>query len=188
MKPLLLALLRALGRCRCRLGGARLGRGVLVHGWPRVRARRGGRILIGDRVTINSAGWSNPFNAHPATLYAGPGALLELLPGAGISGCQIIAHHHIRIGSDTLVGAGTLVCDSDMHGLPLARGGPPATAPVTIGNHVFLGARSIVLKGVTIGDHAVVAAGSIVTRNVPPHALAAGQPARTIRQLDHPER
>ena len=188
MKPLLLALLRALGRCRCRLGGARLGRGVLVHGWPRVRARCGGRILIGDRVTINSARWSNPFNSQPATLYAGPGALLELLPDAGLSGCQIIAHHHIRIGAGTLVGAATLVCDSDMHGLPLARGGPPATAPVTIGNHVFLGARSIVLKGVTIGDGAVVAAGSIVTRNVPPHALAAGQPARTIRQLDHPER
>ena len=57
-------------------------------------------------------------------------------------------------------------------------------AAIAIGPHSWLGARVIVLKGVTIGAGAIVGAGSVVTRDVPPRTLAAGSPARVIRQLD----
>ena len=51
----------------------------------------------------------------------------------------------------------------------------------TIGNDVWIGSNSVVLGGVSIGDGAVVGAGSVVTRNVPPYAIVAGNPARILR-------
>lgn len=53
--------------------------------------------------------------------------------------------------------------------------------PITIGNDVWIGARAIIMDGVTIGNGAVIAAGSIVTKDVPPYAIVAGVPARTLR-------
>jgi virginiamycin A acetyltransferase len=53
--------------------------------------------------------------------------------------------------------------------------------PLTIGNDVWLGFRSILLPGVKIGDGAIIAAGAIVTKYVPPYAVVAGCPARVIR-------
>ena len=54
--------------------------------------------------------------------------------------------------------------------------------PVRIGNHVWIGENSMVLKGVAIGDGAVVAASSVVTRDVPPRCLVAGAPAKVVRE------
>lgn len=56
--------------------------------------------------------------------------------------------------------------------------------PITIENGVWLGAGVIVLPGVTIGEGTMVGAGSVVTKSLPPYVLAAGNPARVIRQLD----
>ncbi|PXY31834.1 acyltransferase [Prauserella muralis] len=53
-------------------------------------------------------------------------------------------------------------------------------APVTIGDHVFLGANAVVLMGVTIGESAVVGAGAVVTRDVAPRTVVAGVPAREV--------
>jgi acetyltransferase-like isoleucine patch superfamily enzyme len=52
--------------------------------------------------------------------------------------------------------------------------------PVAIHDHVWIGARAIILPGVTIGEGAVVGAGSIVTKNVPPYTIVAGNPARQV--------
>ena len=54
--------------------------------------------------------------------------------------------------------------------------------PVVIGNHVWIAAGAMILKGVTIGDGAVIAAGAVVTKDVPAYCLAAGVPARVIRE------
>lgn len=59
--------------------------------------------------------------------------------------------------------------------------------PVTIGNDVWIGGRAIILSGVTIGDGAVVGAGAVVSRDVPPYAIAAGNPARVVRYRFSPE-
>lgn len=53
---------------------------------------------------------------------------------------------------------------------------------VVIGNHVWLGANSIILSGVTIGEHVIVAAGAVVTKNVEPFSVVAGVPAKTIKK------
>ncbi len=56
-------------------------------------------------------------------------------------------------------------------------------APITVGSHVWFGGNCVVLGGVTIGDHAVIGAGSVVTKDIPPYALAYGNPCRVIRML-----
>ena len=58
-----------------------------------------------------------------------------------------------------------------------------STTPVTIEDDVWIGANAVILPGVSIGTHSVVAAGAIVTKNVPPHSLVAGVPAKVIKQL-----
>ena len=58
-----------------------------------------------------------------------------------------------------------------------------STTPVTIEDDMWIGANAVILPGVTIGNHSVVAAGAVVTKNVPPHSLVAGVPAKIIKQI-----
>ena len=58
-----------------------------------------------------------------------------------------------------------------------------STNPVTIEDDVWVGANAVILPGVTIGEHCVIAAGAVVTKDVPPHSLVAGVPAKVIKQI-----
>lgn len=182
MKQRLILLYWQLQRTRLRFLGCNVGSNVKANGCPAIRIRQGGAILLADGCCINSTRRSNPLNVEGATsLYAGPGASLHIAERVGISGSQIIAHATISIGQDTLIGAGCLICDSDMHEVPIGSVAGIRSAPIRIGRNVFIGARCIVLKGVTIGDGAVIAAGSVVSHDVAAASLAAGNPAKCIK-------
>ena len=58
-----------------------------------------------------------------------------------------------------------------------------STNPVIIEDDIWIGANAVILPGVTIGLHSVVAAGAVVTKDVPPHSLVAGVPAKVIKQI-----
>ena len=58
------------------------------------------------------------------------------------------------------------------------------TKPIIIEDDCWIGANAVITAGVTIGKHAVVAAGSVVTKNVPPYSIAAGNPAKVIKQYN----
>jgi len=92
---------------------------------------------------------------------------------------KLICRRRITIGRRCEIGWDVSITDSDFHQL---LGGGPATAPVVIGDHVWIGARATVCKGVTIGDGAVVAAGAVVVDDVPAGALVGGVPARVMRR------
>jgi acetyltransferase-like isoleucine patch superfamily enzyme len=98
--------------------------------------------------------------------------------------CYFEAVAPIRIGVDGHIAMFTTIITSSHpvgpHGVEHAR----TSAPVTIGDRVWLGARVTVLPGVTIGDDVVVAAGAVVTRDLAPGAVYGGVPARLIRTLD----
>lgn len=61
---------------------------------------------------------------------------------------------------------------------------PTRTAPIVIEDDCWIAANSVITAGVTIGKHSVVAAGAVVTKNIPPYSIAAGNPARVIKQYD----
>ncbi len=84
----------------------------------------------------------------------------------------------VTIGQRCAIGPEVVVRDNDEHWLA----GRPMSAPVTIGDDVWICARAMILKGVTIGNGAVVAAGAVVTADVPPRTLVAGVPAKVIRE------
>lgn len=58
-----------------------------------------------------------------------------------------------------------------------------STSAVVIEDDIWIGANAVILPGVTIGHHSVVAAGAVVTKDVPPHSLVAGVPAKIIKQI-----
>jgi len=109
----------------------------------------------------------------------------------------------ILIESDVLISYGCLITDSDNHSVSYSirkkdlmdwrDGGKhdwetTNSSPVIIKKGVWIGARSIVLKGVTIGEGAVIGSGSVVTKDIPPYTINAGNPARVIRYIPPDER
>lgn len=56
------------------------------------------------------------------------------------------------------------------------------TAPVIIGNHVWIGGGAIILPGVTVGDNVVIGAGSVVTKDIPGNTIACGNPCRVVKE------
>lgn len=86
----------------------------------------------------------------------------------------------IEIGRGAKISHDVTIMDSDAHVLEYE--GYISSKPVVIGEHVWIGTKAIILKGVKIGDGAVVAAGSVVTKDVPAHCLVAGNPARVIKE------
>jgi hypothetical protein len=182
MKNQILCILRFMGRQWLSLRGCKVSSTCLIHGYVHVRRKGKGQIIIHPEVHVNSSRWSNTLNSSGTmTMCAEDGAILELKSGCGVSGSKLIATIGITIGEYSLIGSGCLICDSDMHPLPINFATTTKAAPIRIGKNVFIGARSIVLKGVTIGDGAVIGAGSVVTKDVPAGATAAGNPAMIIR-------
>jgi acetyltransferase-like isoleucine patch superfamily enzyme len=95
----------------------------------------------------------------------------------------LIAHKSIEIGKDCKISWDVIIMDTDQHTL---HGTMIEDKPIVIGDDVWIGCRCIILKGVNIGTGAVIAAGAIVTKDVPPHTVAGGVPARVLQNLKLP--
>jgi acetyltransferase-like isoleucine patch superfamily enzyme len=117
-----------------------------------------------------------------------------------LNGALIMAEERIEIGSHCLVSWNVGIADSDFHPLapaqrlidakalaPFYKDRPPRpkleTRPVFIGDNVWIGMHSLILKGVTIGENSVVAAGAIVTKSVPANCVVAGNPATIVKRF-----
>ena len=98
-------------------------------------------------------------------------------------GSTISAYEQVSIGAHCLLGHYTHILDNGEHDIINHSSLPPSKS-VVIEDHVWIGARVIVLPGVRIGHHAVIGAGSVVTKNIPPRSVAVGNPARVIRQME----
>lgn len=126
--------------------------GKNVSLWPGVYFCGEGIIIIGDNVQI------------------GYGTIIH-------------SSKSVSIGSNTQIAAQCYIIDAD-HGTALGelmQKQPLKSAPINIGEDVWIGTQCTILKGVTIGDHAVVAANSVVNKDVPPYAIVAGSPAKIIK-------
>ena len=100
------------------------------------------------------------------------------------------AHLKIEIGNNVNIGAGSSIYDSDFHSLNfLDRRNVQLdsinkiSAPVSIGDDVFIGTQVMILKGVNIGERSIIGARSLVVKDVPEGEIWAGNPARFIRKI-----
>lgn len=91
----------------------------------------------------------------------------------------------ITIGNDVQIGPNVqLLTPTHPIDPALRRAKYEAAQPIVIGDNVWLGGGAIILPGVTIGANSVIGAGAVVTRDIPPNVVAAGNPARVLRQID----
>ena len=116
-------------------------------------------------------------------------AVVKIGEGTGISNSVFRIREGIQIGRNVNVGGDCKFYDSDMHSIDYKyRMESPDThiksAPIVIKDGAWLGAHTLVLKGVTIGERAVIAAASVVTKDVPDDELWGGNPARFIRKIN----
>jgi acetyltransferase-like isoleucine patch superfamily enzyme len=148
-----------------------------------------GSIIFGNDVIINSSKYKNIIGGdHRSSLIVKKGALLKLGDNVRISNSAIYCAKHIEIGNNVMIGGSTKIWDTDFHPLdPVERAKNPnegfKTEPVIIGNNVFIGGFSIILKGVNIGNGAIIGAGSVVSKDIPQGEIWAGNPAKFIRKI-----
>ncbi|WP_346836758.1 acyltransferase [Microbulbifer sp. SAOS-129_SWC] len=143
----------------------------------------GGNILLGDFPHLIST----PDKFIRFTTFGHRGADARITIGDCVlisPGVRISAAQSITIGNGCMIAANVYISDSDWHGLYNRTRPFRCTAPVSLGDNVWVGDSAIVCKGVSIGDNSVVGAGSIVTRDVPANTVVAGNPAREIKQIN----
>lgn len=165
-----------------------VGPGARCWGPIQVTMARGSSITIGEGLWMVSDSRRAGIALHsPCKLRTMAGAHLAIGDKVGLNGTSIACRSRIEIGSGTIVAANVAIVDSDFHRHWPAEErffepGAENDRPVSIGRNVWIGMGSMVLKGATIGEGSIIAAGSVVTGTVPPNVVAAGVPARVIRE------
>ena len=129
------------------------------------------------------------------------GSVVSIGANTFVGDSSLICAQRIDIGSDTLIAWGCTIVDHDSHAIAWADRADDVREwyhgrkdwskvrirPISIGDRVWIGFNSIILSGVTIGENAVVGCGSVVTKDVAPHTVVAGDPARFIRTIEDGE-
>ncbi len=179
-------------RLKAALLGVEVGRGVRAHGRVGLLRWPGGRIRIGDHVSLISS-WRRSTAAalaFPVRLRVfGPGAFIDIGPGCQLSGSSLTARStRIILGRQVLVAPNCIIVDSDFHApWPAQRraddSGHERDRAVIIDDFAWIGMGSVILKGVSIGAGAIVGAGSVVRQDVPANTIALGNPARVVKKL-----
>lgn len=154
-------------------GPLRLGRGVVIRRFrgvdgtlPPLRIVAAGHNTIGIGVIIQGSG----------QLFLGEKSFVG-------DYCVIGCNSEITIGRDVMIAQAVTIRDTDhafgRTDIPMNRQGI-TTAPIRIGDDVWIGHGAAILKGVTIGQGAIVATGAVVNRDVAPYDIVGGVPARVI--------
>jgi acetyltransferase-like isoleucine patch superfamily enzyme len=175
---------RALSNCRRVEGSPILRQPLLLLGE--------GSIAFGRDVEF---GWRTSMGFHTGYCQlevSKPDAAIEIGDLAQVNNNAFIKSEGpgIRIGARALLGSEVTIYDSDFHDLrpERRRDGAPRVGAVELEEDVFIGDRVMILKGVRIGAHSVVGAGSVVTSSIPAGVVAAGSPARVVRELSADDR
>ncbi|MEW4371264.1 DapH/DapD/GlmU-related protein [Paenibacillus kandeliae] len=168
------------------------GHNLIAVGVPIVEQVPGSSITIGRNSILCSDDYSNPIGLNHRTVIRtlSSGATIQIGDDVGISGASICAASSVTIGSEVMLGVNVQISDTDFH--PIKPDGrrfnknvaDVGTSPTVIEDNVWVGANSIVLKGVTIGKNSIIGAGSIVSGSIPANCIAAGVPAKVIKRLD----
>ena len=165
------------------------GKKLELRGMP-IIFNKGGKLKIGDNVTINSSFLSNLVGLYSRTIIVTrtPDAEISVGSNVGISGATIYARNKIEIGDNTLIGGNAKILDNDFHPIDIeARIADDksqiASRPIKIGKNCFIGCNSIILKGTELGDGCVVGAGAVVSGRFEDNCVIAGNPGKVIKRM-----
>lgn len=163
---------------------------LVCNGFPYLSIQ--GVFTIGKNFHNNNRLQSNPIGRNFQCLFVvRKDAELVIGDNCGFSGVSIVCQKSIIIGDNVKIGANTCIYDTDFHSLDkdLRRDSKLDMEninkrEVIIGNDVFIGAHSTILKGVSIGSNSIVGACSVVTKDIPSNEIWAGNPAKFIRKIN----
>ena len=175
----------ALEILNCSMRGISLGKKCSFYGLVKFTKGSKSTISIGDNCTFRSMSTSNLIGVDRPCIISAIGtgySCVTIGNCCGFSGTVIGCFNTITIGNNVRCGANTLITDSDWHEDDPRVGN---AKPVIIKDNVWLGIGVIVMKGVTIGENTIIGAGSVVVKSIPANVIAAGNPCKVIRSLEH---
>lgn len=163
-----------------------------------------GKISIGNDFCMTSGSCINPISSNLMGVFftETENSHIDIGNHVGMSSTRIWAHDSVKIGDNVKIGANVLLIDTDTHQLDYIlrrdlgddvfeglsideiidkKKKGTKSSPIIVENDVWIGAHSIILKGVTIGERTIIGAGSVVTKSIPPDCIAAGNPCKIIR-------
>jgi acetyltransferase-like isoleucine patch superfamily enzyme len=138
-----------------------------------------GRLRIGEGTLLEPGCW----------LTLSPEARIEIGKGCFLNrGVMLAAMERIEIGDHVMFANGCFVGDADHRyddpDVPITWQGFVARGPVSIGSNCWFGVNCVVTGGVTIGERCVIGSNSVITHDLPPGVIAAGAPAKVIREIE----
>jgi acetyltransferase-like isoleucine patch superfamily enzyme len=168
---------------RARIHWEMMRRGAFAR-WPVrgnvLEALRDGRLEIGANTLLEPGVWLTA--PAPARIRIGAGTFLNL-------GVMVAALDLVEIGDHCMFANGCFVTDADHRAddpdRPITWQGFQSKGPTRVGDNVWCGANVVITSGVTVGERCVIGANSVVNRDLPPYSVAAGAPARVIRQITY---
>ena len=179
----------AFNRFFFKLKGISYGENFTIMGKVSVVGR--GMISIGDNFYMSSGNHVNPISANlqGAFFMGSPNARITIGNNVGLSGTRMWVHESLTIGDNVKIGGGVLIIDTDSHPIDyktrrISNEGMKF-APIVIEDDAWIGAQSIILKGVTIGARSIIGAGSVVTKSIPADCIATGNPCKVIRFINN---
>ena len=157
-------------------------------GIPFLHLSLGSKVSIGDNFTMGNSIRTNATGlGGKCRIEVRCGAELIIGNNVGMTLTSIYCTSRIYIGNNVKIGFGTQIFDTDFHSLESDIRNSvkdqiyAKKAPISIGSNVFIGAMSLITKGVNIGDNAIIACGSVVTKDIPYGEVWGGNPAKKIR-------
>jgi len=172
------------------LSGSTFGKNLRADGKVFLRAEKKNRINIGDNFMLNSRPGSNLVGVtNYASFQSIKEGTIEVGNNCGFTSTVISSRTSIKIGNNVKIGGNSRIFDHDYHSLnyferrdSLSDAQGTKSLPVVIGDDVFIGANSTILKGVTIGARCIIGTGSVVAlKNIPEDSIVAGNPAKIIK-------
>jgi acetyltransferase-like isoleucine patch superfamily enzyme len=150
-----------------------------VHGNV-LEALREGRLEIGSQALLEPGVWLTAPGS--ARIRIGSGTFLNL-------GAMIASSGLVEIGDHCMLANGCFITDAshrfDDPSKPVPWQGFTSKGPTKVGDNVWCGAHVAITSGVTVGERSVIGANSVVTADIPAYSVAAGAPARVLRQVEY---
>lgn len=186
LRRLIIGLIDSVLGWRSRYSAAvKIGSGSSIA-WRRIKHGKGNSLLVGENSIV-----------HADISFEEIGGEVRIGSRSFIGRSHLVCYRSLVIGDDVIVSWGATIVDHDSHSVSWEMRREDvrdwdkgqknwkhiAHARVVVEDKAWIGFNVSILKGVTIGEGAVIGACSVVTHDIPPYAVAVGNPARVVRSL-----